>query len=203
MAEEWHPRKRMPHLVTLARYWEEHAASELPDNAVRLIGIGEPLCFRCGWLAPVPDYSWLLNRGGTAFRPDTFERCGQIYAQHPEWTGQQALRATWGAAARFLDRAHLADYCRSGNNDPANVIPLCHLCHRDMPEFAEREPALAWVAAGCERPWWWGHVTDACAQAGVLTSRHQLRDLYRRALETAMAAVEAGLIRTDRTRSRA
>lgn len=53
---------------------------------------------------------------------------------------------SWSAASAWLDRAHLQDRANGGPDDAANLVPLCHLCHLDMPEFPDsRADALAWV----------------------------------------------------------
>ena len=54
---------------------------------------------------------------------------------------------TWAKHSAFLDRCHLVDFARGGSNEPDNLVPLCHICHRDMPEYADgqRDMAIAWV----------------------------------------------------------
>lgn len=93
------------------------------------IGTGEPFCFHCGWLAPVPE--------GTH--------------KEPKW-------AAWERASGWLERAHLADYYHLRNsgrldeNLPSNAVPLCAWCHAEMPPFDTdgfgRDEALEWVRSG-------------------------------------------------------
>jgi hypothetical protein len=42
---------------------------------------------------------------------------------------------SWARAASWLDRAHLHDRCNGGPDEPHNLVPLCHLCHDEMPAF--------------------------------------------------------------------
>lgn len=53
---------------------------------------------------------------------------------------------TWKLAAGWLERAHL--HCRvfGGPDSVENLVPLCLLCHKAMPEFPDGPgEAIAWV----------------------------------------------------------
>jgi hypothetical protein len=148
-------------LYDVAVRWR--TSDELPDAYFRFIGLGEPSCFRCGWLPPIDDV-------------------GALREEHPDWNAERRRRKTWRLAQRFLDAAHLEDFCDTRNNDLSNVLPLCHFpCHHDMPEFraGERAAALAWVETGERRPGWWQAATDHIQPE----SRRELKSIYRVALE--------------------
>lgn len=60
-------------------------------------------------------------------------------------------KTSWKVAGGWLDRAHLHDRFDGGPDEPHNIVPLCHQCHDDMPEFgsydgetAEEAKAAAW-----------------------------------------------------------
>lgn len=57
----------------------------------------------------------------------------------PIWDG------SWSLAHRWLDRAHLHDRAFGGPDEPSNLVPLCHLCHLDMPDSPTRTHGLNWV----------------------------------------------------------
>lgn len=82
-------------------------------------------------------------------------RCGWL---SPEPTHDAV---PWRRMAGWLDRAHLKDDAFGGSGEPKNLVPLCALCHRHMPEFDDRADALAWVQSGEHRPWLWQAATDA------------------------------------------
>lgn len=48
-------RERMPRADEIIDYWREDAAELLPGLNAHWIGWGEPFCFRCGWLVPLPE----------------------------------------------------------------------------------------------------------------------------------------------------
>jgi len=85
-------------------------------------------------------------------------RCGW-HAPQPD---EPSLRP-WTRANGWLERAHLHDRSGGGPNTADNLVPLCGLCHRYMPEFPDsREPAIEWARSqehsGCPR--WWQRKTD-------------------------------------------
>jgi hypothetical protein len=73
---------------------------------------------------------------------------------------------SWHAARIWLDRAHLEDHCAHGDDSPPNIVPLCGICHRAMPEFDDRDAALAWVTARPRRSSLWQIWTDAHLKSG-------------------------------------
>jgi hypothetical protein len=124
-------RKNMPVMDKLAAYWRENWEQAFPDLLAGLIGWGEPFCFRCGWLAPMPG----SGRSGS-----------------------------WSDAAGWLERAHLRDHMTGGGNEPANIVPLCTMCHRAMPDFVDsRDEAIDWVRRQRHKSCldWWQARTDA------------------------------------------
>lgn len=54
-------------------------------------------------------------------------------------------RNAWSTrkVASWLDRAHLVDHCQGGGGQPDNLVPLCHLCHDEMPPFGPGQRAAA------------------------------------------------------------
>lgn len=74
------------------------------------------------------------------------------------------IQRPWKFVAGWLERAHLHDHSGGGSGSADNLVPLCQLCHRTMPEFpTSAEPAIAWVSRQehncCAR--WWQKATDA------------------------------------------
>ena len=156
-------RKRsMPSLYSIAVYWlepdsqmEARASGEASGFVALVVDPGEPSCVRCGWR--IPQLSQRLNGDGST-----------------------DLRREWKAAGAFIDRAHLANHAEDGPDTASNLVPLCHLCHRDMPWFNTRREALAWVAAGCDRPWIgyidWTRFTDHVYGEPYTGKRKQIAD---------------------------
>lgn len=68
---------------------------------------------------------------------------------------------TWNRASKWLDRAHLQDFCVAGDDSLENLVMLCHLCHNAMPEFDDRASALQWVASREQKEFTWQLWTDA------------------------------------------
>lgn len=104
-------------------------------------------------LAAVAAY-WKGNREGhfPNWRPDwpSCAACGWDTPLGP---------VSWAKATAWLDRAHLHDRCYGGPDEPANIVPLCHLCHSDMPSFEGRDAALAWVDGVRAASWAWNAFT--------------------------------------------
>lgn len=122
--------RRRTQIGPIIDYWREAAREVFPNIRAHWTGWGEPFCFRCGWLAPLPD-ARVLNR--------------------------------WDFVGGWLELAHLHDFSGGGPTEPANIVPLCELCHHAMPEYPDGpEKAIAWVAAGqpisCSK--WWQDATD-------------------------------------------
>lgn len=125
--------RRMPRMTAIAAYWYEHATEVFPDVKGTAVGWGEPFCFRCGWLAPIPT-----NDPPVAKNAHTFHM--------------------WNRIGGWLERAHLHDRAAGGSDTPDNIVPLCHPCHYAMPQFTDsRDEAIAWVmpapAKACDRLW--------------------------------------------------
>lgn len=47
--------RRRPPISKVIDHWKAAAPTVFPNIHAHAIGWGEPLCFRCGWLAPVPE----------------------------------------------------------------------------------------------------------------------------------------------------
>jgi hypothetical protein len=45
----------MPTLNKIAEWWADQDTDPTYGDRLSVIGLGEPFCFRCGWLAPVDD----------------------------------------------------------------------------------------------------------------------------------------------------
>lgn len=96
---------------------------------------------------------------------------------------------TWQQHSAFLDKCHLVDRCRGGSDELDNLVPLCNLCHKEMPQFAphQYDIAIAWVneiAAKESR----GYFTVWCQkwwELGILKTRGNLKHAwneYRKAM---------------------
>lgn len=122
--------RRRPQITKVIDHWRLHDPEVFPDSHAFWIGWGEPFCFRCGWLPPLPE----------------------------EWNGDP-----WVAVGGWLELAHLHDHCAGGPDEPANLVPLCAICHRIMPDFPDGpKRAIEWVRASqpISGPWWWQMATD-------------------------------------------
>ncbi len=108
----------MPSLRTIQRYWEMHqdTLTVFPDLEARMIGWGEPFCFRCGWLALVKDW-----------------------AAYTRGSNEDKMTKTWNGAAGWLERCHLQDNMSGGSEQPENLVPMCVACHEQQP------PSKAWA----------------------------------------------------------
>lgn len=125
--------RNMPSLPKIIDYWAADRHSDaFPNLAARAIGWGEPFCFRCGWLSPIPE---------------------DVLSEPPAKPVDP-----WKYANGWLQRAHLAERFEGGADRVDNLVPMCSLCHRQMPEqFKEREPAIAWINAwdpDSRNPFW-------------------------------------------------
>ncbi|MBM0235888.1 HNH endonuclease [Micromonospora sp. ATA32] len=58
--------RRTLRIAAVVDYWQTAAPAVFPNLHSAAIGWGEPFCFRCGWLAPVPadcdDDLWVVAR---------------------------------------------------------------------------------------------------------------------------------------------
>ena len=67
---------------------------------------------------------------------------------------------SWRIANKWLDRAHLWDKFYGGPDEPFNIVPLCHLCHHDMPESHCTATGLQWVKDHPASDYMWQLWTD-------------------------------------------
>ncbi len=119
-------RGAMPSLPAIMESWAALEIEDLEEVFPRIrvpsIGWGEPLCFRCGWLAPVPD--------AACFK---------------DLDADLAIRKAWKGASGWLERAHLQDHAYGGSSDALNLVPLCVICHEQQPPCETREQGIAFV----------------------------------------------------------
>lgn len=161
--------RNMPSLAKIADYWaaDGRAVATFPDVRRFALGLGEPFCFRCGWFAPIPDMF------------------SERYATADPWT----------YASGWLERAHLAERFSGGSDTVDNLIPLCNICHRQMPELiADRADAIEWVNEWDpdSRNPFWQIATDSLwagdnyrpfpGSGSLLVLRLRVDDYHRRAL---------------------
>jgi hypothetical protein len=83
-------------------------------------------------------------------------RCGWLAPLRDPYVGTDDWRVVGG----WLERAHLMDHAAGGSGEPDNLVPLCYLCHRQMPEHDDADSALGWVAAGEPCCMFWQVFTD-------------------------------------------
>ncbi len=74
--------------------------------------------------------------------------------------GWLAPVSDWVSAQRWFDRAHLQDRFFGGPDEPHNIVPLCHLCHHDMPDSETFEFGLQWVQNRPQCHWLFQVITD-------------------------------------------
>lgn len=69
------PARRMPSLRRVAEFWLDR--DEWPDYKGNYIGLGEPFCAACGWLAPeVDDEPWTWKSASAHLdRAHLIDRC--------------------------------------------------------------------------------------------------------------------------------
>lgn len=82
---------------------------------------------------------------------------------------------SWASASSWLERAHLQDHVIAGDDSPANLVMLCHLCHDLMPCFDDRDEALAWVQALPEKDQMWQLFTDLVVETDPERYRRESR----------------------------
>lgn len=122
------PGRRSIRPWVIAEQWRERLTSS------RMIGLGEPYCFRCWWMVPR-----VLLRG-------------------------EDVPSLWNAAGSLLDKCHLIDRAEGGLDVPANMVMMCRVCHRAQPAFfpGEEDLAIDWVFGGTyRRPFEFQLVTES------------------------------------------
>lgn len=129
------PARKEPALLEVARFWQRRPDLEqlLPRWPGLSIGLGEPFCGACGWLAPDnrKDY------------PYSWER-----ASH------------WLDRAHIITRAQSERGC--GLDLPTNVIQLCQVCHKAMPlwDLGDERRAFEWLTLVPRKDAGWQLFTD-------------------------------------------
>lgn len=146
-------RASMPPMDRIVQWW---MTNEPDVSKARYIGWGEPFCFRCGWLAPVPD------------------------TQDP----MQAWRRSsgWLERAHLVNLST----GEPDANEPWNLVPVCVLCHVDMSDtIATRDEYAKAVRVytdwqSNQRSAWWQLATDMAATTNAEPmSRGSIVRLYR------------------------
>lgn len=158
--------RNMPTLSRIADHWAVGGHADVFGNRVTFVfALSEPVCFRCGWLAPLPD----------------------MYAT------DFAAQDPWRYANGWLQRAHLAERSADGPDTVDNLVPMCSLCHRQMPEQLTRDAAVAWInnwerdsrnpfwQAATDMAWSGDKYTAFPGTGNFLIYRLQIDDYYRRA----------------------
>lgn len=117
------PDRKMPTLFACAEYWAER-------------------------LQPEAD-RWPRVRFDVALAEPFCFRCGWLAPVEEEGP----TKTRWAKATPYLDRAHLIDRFQGGLDVVANIIPLCHLCHRVMGMFepGKETEVFAWLRLGPTR----------------------------------------------------
>jgi 5-methylcytosine-specific restriction endonuclease McrA len=133
------PPRRMPTLAAVGAYWAQNRYADVFPHLNRyILAMPEPCCFHCGWFAPQP-------------------------CRLDEGDEKSAKQNPWVSAGGWLERAHLAERFSGGSDQAENLVPLCNLCHRQMPQLiASRDEAIAWVNSPCldRGNQWWQIATD-------------------------------------------
>ncbi len=104
-------------------------------------------------------------------------------------------RDAWRVAGKWLDRAHLEDRFFGGEDKPHNLVPMCHLCHQDMPDSDSRDYGLSWVQNRAACDWGFQVFTDdrlrgVTPTRGTTLTRARMR--YLELLSAANQLVHAG-----------
>jgi hypothetical protein len=87
-----------------------------------------------------------------AARPDVFQVRPQIphcFGCGDEVPYDEAAtpKERWNGASGYFERAHLVARVYDGLDGPQNIVPLCGLCHRMMPDD-DGTAAIAWLQRG-------------------------------------------------------
>lgn len=120
--------RRMPTLTAVADYWRAEGRADI---------FPELISHFIGWGEPF------------CFR------CGWLVPEPPEAPDGMKV---WRSATGWLERAHLHERFSGGFDAPENLVPLCNLCHRQMPQLIRhRDDAITWINGRCAdrtNPWW-------------------------------------------------
>lgn len=121
------PARNMPTLAAIADHWSTDRNAYVFQNLeAHVIGWNNPFCFRCGWRPPMPPASAAAESTAT----------------------KRQSKPIWQFAAGWLQKAHLAERFSGGSDLPENIVPMCCLCHRQMPGLiSSRGAAIAWINA--------------------------------------------------------
>lgn len=107
--------RKRPAIVRVIDYWEAKAPEVFPNIHAHAIGWGEPFCFRCGWLAPLPEDwdkdpwsvvgGWLelahlqdRAAGGGDDETNIVPLCPLCHHAMPEFTSGRDAAVAWVAA---------------------------------------------------------------------------------------------------------
>lgn len=64
-----------------------------------------------------------------------------------DWSFDDAWRMCWccGGSSRKLQKCHIVPRSLGGSDKPENIIPLCPMCHDEMPDVIDPEVLWSWI----------------------------------------------------------
>jgi HNH endonuclease len=74
--------------------------------------------------------------------------CGLEDSRHCRYGEADQPRQRWLKVGGGLQRAHLVARFKGGPDAVENLIMLCQMCHKMMPNFADRQAAIDWALSG-------------------------------------------------------
>lgn len=159
--------RRMPTLYRIQKFWlrvdtRRYQLGLDPIYPSNFEDDGEPSCAACGWRVPA-----------------------SVERDLPDNPTESDWKMVWRHAEKWLDRAHLMDRSLGGPDIRANLVPMCHVCHDDMPPFDTRADALKWIASRPHCPPWWQLATEYDSPI-TPANRHEMKRTWR-SLTSAMA----------------
>ncbi len=100
---------------------------------------------------------------------------------------EQASNACWAClfySPSFIPaRAHIDGTSNGGDNDPANFLLLCDICHRQHPDGAAREDQIAWLMSHETVFAWfcreWGPIVSEIHAAAIRAGDENLMNTWR------------------------
>lgn len=64
-----------------------------------------------------------------------------------DWSFDEAWRSCWccGSESRRLQKCHIVPRSLGGADEAGNLVPLCSVCHDEMPDVADPEEFWSWI----------------------------------------------------------